>query len=216
MIKAVIFDMDGLIVDTEPLYSRAAIEIAKKRNKEFTLEIKQEMMGRLGIESMRIFKERLSLDESPEELLFERGILYDRLLKEEGAKPMPGLFEILGLLDSLKIPYSIASSSKRIWIDFILESLKIKDRFVSILSCEDIKRGKPDPEIYIKSIEILKKPKEECLVLEDAISGVIAGKRAGCKCIAVRNEFNRNLEFEGADLVVESLLDITKELLERL
>ncbi|MEW6103016.1 MAG: HAD family phosphatase [bacterium] len=216
MISAVIFDMDGLMVDTEALYSRAVIGIVKKRNREFTQKIKQEMMGRLGIESMRILKERLSLAESPEELLSERAIIYDRLLKAEGAKPMPGLYELLDLLDSLKIPYAIASSSKRIWVDFIMESLKIKQRFVSILSGEDIKNGKPDPEIYTKSIEILRKPKEKCLVLEDALSGVIAGKRAGAKCIAVRNEFNKDLDFKDADLVLESLKDITKEVLEKI
>ncbi|MEW6681228.1 MAG: HAD family phosphatase [bacterium] len=214
MISAVIFDMDGLMVETESLYSKAAIEIARRRNKEFTLKIKQEMMGRLGIESMRIFKERLSLLESPQELLSERAIIYDRLLRKEGVKPMPGLYELLNLLDSLKIPYSIASSSKRRWIDFILESLKIKDRFVSILSGEDIKNGKPDPEIYIKAIKILGKPQEKCLILEDATSGVISAKKAGAKCIAVRNEFNQGLSFKEADLVLESLKDITKEVLE--
>lgn len=216
MIKAVIFDMDGVMVDTESLYSKAAIEIAKKRGKEFTLEIKQEMMGRLGIESMRIFKERLSLDESPEELLAERGIIYDRLLKKDGVKPMPGLFELLDLLDKLKIPFGIASSSKGIWIDLILESLKIKNRFFFIISGDNVVNGKPHPEIYIKSIKILGVHPNKCLVLEDALSGVIAGKAAGAKCIAVRNEFNRDLKFKEADMVVDSLYEITKDVLERL
>ncbi|HAW50154.1 TPA: HAD family hydrolase [bacterium] len=216
MIKAVIFDMDGLMVDTEPLYSRAVIEIAKKKDKEFTLEIKQKMMGRLGIESMQIFKEHLNLPESPKELLEERAKIYDNFLRKEGVKPMEGLFELLALLDSLNIPYAIASSSRRIWIDFILENLNIKNRFVSIISGDEIEKGKPDPEIYIKTIQKMDVLPENTLVLEDAPAGVISAKNAGCKCIAVRNEYTSDLEFKEADLIVLSLLEITEDILQTL
>jgi HAD superfamily hydrolase (TIGR01509 family) len=215
-IASVIFDMDGLMADTEPLYSEAAIIIAKRRGKEFTLSIKQEMMGRVGTESMRIFKERLGLSESVEELLTERAEIYDKILTEERIRPMPGLFNLLDLLSELNLPLAVASSSKRRWIERILSSLNIKKRFCVIVSAEDVVNGKPDPEIYLKTAKRLGIPIDRCLVLEDAPSGLIAAKRAGAKCIIVRNQFTRDLDFSEADIVVDSLLAIEREMLRRI
>ncbi|MBU1599301.1 HAD family phosphatase [bacterium] len=215
MIFALLFDMDGLMVDTEPLYTEAAQEIARKAGKEFTLEIKQEMMGRLGIDSMRIFKERLSLLESEDVLLEERGIAYDKLLRERGVKPMPGLFELIHLASSLGLLLAVASSCRKKWVDFILSELNIRARFKAILTGDDVTKGKPDPEIYLKAAEKLGVLPQHCLVLEDAPLGVLSGKRAGAACIAVLSQHTKGFEFKEADLVVESLSEVTEEVLRR-
>jgi len=215
MILALLFDMDGLMVDTEPLYTEAAQEIARKRGQEFTLEIKQDMMGRLGIDSMRIFKERLSLLESEDVLLEERGIAYDKLLRERGVKPMPGLFELIHLASSLGLLLAVASSCRKKWVDFILSELNIRARFKAILTGDDVTKGKPDPEIYLKAAERLGVLPQHCLVLEDAPQGIISGKRAGAKCIAVLSQHTKGFEFKEADLVVESLSEVTEEVLKR-
>jgi len=215
MIKAVIFDMDGLMVDTEPLYSKAMSQVAEKRGKSFTLEIKQKLMGRRAIESLTIFKEHLGLNESPEELLLEREEIYGKLLAQN-ITPMPGLFKLLELLNKLGLRKAIASSSKQRWIELIINKLGIVDQFEIIVSGEEIKHGKPDPEIYLLTSKKLNLAPEECLVLEDALSGVASAKAAKMKCITVPNQFTQGLDFSNADLVVNSLEEIDEALLKRL
>jgi len=212
MIKAVIFDMDGLMVDTEPLYSKAMSQVAEKRGKSFTLDIKQKLMGRRAIESLTIFKEQLGLNESPEELLREREEIYGKLLAQN-VTPMPGLFKLLDLLNKLDIRKAIASSSKRKWIELIIHKLGILDQFEIIVSGEEIKHGKPDPEIYLLTSKKLNLAPEECLVLEDALSGVASAKAAKMKCITVPNQFTQGLDFSNADLVVNSLEEIDETIL---
>lgn len=211
MIKAVIFDMDGLMVDTESLYSQAMSRVAEKRGKCFTLQIKQKLMGRLAIESLTIFKEQLGLEESPEQLLAEREEIYEKLLSQN-VIPMPGLFKLLDLLNKLGIRKAIASSSKRKWIELILNKLDIQKQFEIIVSGEEIKQGKPNPEIYLLTSKKLNLEPEECLVLEDAISGVASAKSAKMKCIAVPNQFTQGIDFSNADLVVNSLEEIDEAL----
>ncbi len=212
MIKAVVFDMDGLMVDTEPLYSEAMSQVAEKRGKCFTLNIKQKVMGRVAIESLTIFKEQLGLNESPTELLEEREEIYGKLLAQN-LKPMPGLFRLLHLLEEMNIRKAIASSSKRLWIDLIVNKLGILERFEIIVSGQEVKHGKPNPDIYLLAAKKLNLNPEECLVLEDAFSGVAAAKSAKMKCIAVPNQFTQGLDFSNADLILNSLEDINESIL---
>lgn len=215
MIKAVIFDMDGLMVDTEPLYSKAMSQVAEKRGKCFTLDIKQKVMGRLAIESLTIFKETLGLTESARELLEEREGIYGNLLTQ-GVTPMPGLFYLLDLLNKLGIRKAIASSSKKQWIDLIIDKLGLEEEFEVIVCGQEVELGKPNPDIYLLAAKKLNLDTAECLVLEDAISGVQAAKAAKMKCIAVPNQFTQGLDFPQVDLVVDSLKRIDEELLSKL
>lgn len=215
MIKAVIFDMDGLMVDTEPLYSQAMQQVAIKRGKSFTLELKQKMMGRVAIDSMRIFKEALRLDESPEEILEEREEIYGKLIAD-GVNPMPGLFKVLELLNKMGIKKAIASSSKRCWIELIINKLGIEKQFEIIVCGQEIERGKPNPDIYLLAAKKLNIRPEECLVLEDTVSGLTGAKAANMKCIAIPNQFTQGLDFSSADIILNSLEEINEEMLKTL
>ncbi|MEW6607547.1 MAG: HAD family phosphatase [bacterium] len=208
-IKAVIFDMDGLMVDTEPLYSEAMKQVAAKRGKCFTLPLKQKLMGRLPIESLTIFKEELELEEPAIRLLEEREEIYTRLLAQN-IKPMPGFFKLLHLLNEIGIRKAIASSSKRRFIELIVNKLGIVEQFEVIVSGEEVKYGKPNPDIYLLAAEKLNISPQECLVLEDALTGVMSAKAAKMKCIAVPNQFTQGLDFSCADLVVNSLEEVDK------
>lgn len=215
MIKAIIFDMDGLMVDTEPLYSQAMQEIAQRRNKCFTLELKQKMMGRLGIESMRIFKDALGLNESPEEILKEREKIYEKLITQD-VKPMPGLFNLLELLNKMGLRKAIASSSKRRWVELIITKLGITNEFEVIVSGEEVEHGKPHPDIYLLVAKKLNITPNECLVVEDSLSGVEAAKAANMTCIVIPNQFTQGLNFSYADILLNSLEEINEDLLKRL
>mgnify|MGYP001117550219 CR=1 FL=1 len=212
MIKAIIFDMDGLMVDTETLYVKVASGIARKKGKRFTLQLKRKMMGRKAIDALKIFKRELGFLEPIEEIIQEREKTYGRLLSRE-IRTMPGLFNLLKRLEKTKIKKAIASSSALKWIQLILKKLKISKKFDVIVSGDGVKKGKPDPEIYLLTAKKLRLKPEECLVLEDNPTGVKAAKRAGMKCIAVPNKFTKNQKFSRVDLKVKSLNNITLKII---
>lgn len=213
MIEAAVFDMDGLMVDTESLYTLAMAEIARRRGREFPLRLKQELMGRLGIESMTIFRERLGLCETASSLLEERGRIFGGLLASSKIEPMPGLLELLSLLKREGIRRAIASSSKRCWIEEIVTRFGLEDEFEVIVSGDESRQGKPDPEIYLLAAKRLDIPPALCIVFEDTPVGVMAAKQAGMRCIACPNQFTRGLDFGAADALVDSLENVDLNLI---
>ncbi len=211
-----IFDFDGVLVDTEPIYFMAMQEMAKKRGKDFTLKIKKEVMGTGGLMSMKIMKERLALLEKPEELLAERGEIYGKLLKRQRIRPMPGLFKVLSLLNEMGFEKAIASSSRREWIELALKELNIVKEFKVIVSGEEVKEAKPAPDIFLLAVLRLGLKKERCFIIEDTLVGVAAAKRAGIRCIAIPNQYNRDEDFSQATLVIKSLEEINETMIKNL
>ena len=213
---AVIFDFDGVMVDTEPIYWDAMNKMAKKRGKEVTLELKRKVMGAGGLISMSIMKESLGLSESSGELLEERGKIYGKLLQESGAKPMSGLFNVIDVMNKLKFRKAIASSSRLEWILFALKELDLVDEFPIIAHSREVEHGKPAPDIFILALKKLNLPSEKCVVLEDTVVGVESAKGAKIKCIAVPNQYNRDMDFSRADIVLKSLEEINEEMIKEL
>lgn len=209
--QAVIFDMDGLMFDTESLFSIVQNEITKKRGKEFTLEIKGKMMGQKPLHAIKIMLDGLGIDEKPEDVFLEQNKKYLELLRTQ-SEPMPGLFELLALLEERHIRKGIATGSIHQWVNILLERFNLQNRFEFVLTGEHVALGKPDPEIYLKAINEFVLPASSCLVLEDSSNGIKAAKAAGCFAVAVPSDFTRHQDFSGADLVVGGLLD--KKLIE--
>jgi HAD superfamily hydrolase (TIGR01509 family) len=145
----------------------------------------------------------------------ERDEIFKDLLDKE-LKTMPGLWEVLDLLDSLNIKKAIATSSKKYWLDLILERINLKDRFVVTVSGDEVRRGKPNPEIYLLVCHRLMLRPDECLVLEDTPAGVTSAKEAGMKAVAIPNEYTKELNFPLADKRIDSLLDIDRNFLDRI
>lgn len=205
-VSAVIFDMDGLMFDTETLFSIVYTEIARKRGKVFTLEIQNKMMGRKPADAMKVMIEDLGIDEDLDKLISERDTAYFNLLKTD-SQAMPGLFELLDILDKNQIRKAIASSSNHEWINTLLEKFNIKDRFEIIVSGQDVEIAKPAPDIYNKAVAMLNLTPEDCVALEDAVNGIKAAKASGCIAVAIPNKFTRDQDFSEADYIVESLSD---------
>lgn len=216
MIKAIIFDMDGLIVNTETLYSKAVQKVIGKREKQYTFKVKRQMMGRTGIEAMRILKDKLGLKKSAEEILKEREKIYGRILSQTKIKPFPGTLELLKLLNALRIKKALASSSSGKWIKLTLKKLNIAKEFKVVVSGDEVKKGKPNPEIYLLAAKRLDLSPQDCLVLEDSLAGVKSAKRAGMKCIAVPNKYTKGIDFSRADKVVNSLEEINYSLIKQI
>ena len=214
MIKAVIFDMDGLMVNTEPLQSRSFEEVIKTYGKKPVLN-EHGLVHRVGVRGDKNFQEmkiKYHIDEELMTLRQKRRVVYEKLL-QEGVSAMPGLFSLLRILQEKDIPIAIASGSPRKHITIIAQHLHISNYFTVVISGEDVKHGKPDPECFIKASSALGLPVEECLVIEDAESGVHAAKQIGMKVIAIPSEYTKHHNLKKADMIGNSLEEITWDLL---
>ncbi len=203
--KAIIFDMDGLMIDTERLYFETEREMAKNFGKELRDETLWKMMGRKPIESLEIYAKDLGIDVPAQKLVEIRNRLFlEKLMKD--LVPMKGLFELLEEFKG-KLMLAVATGSPVKLLDIILDRLNLRDYFDVLQASDNIVNGKPDPEIYIKAIESLNACPEECIVLEDSGNGALAGKSAGCYTIAVPSEYTLMQDFSFVDYRAADLID---------
>jgi HAD superfamily hydrolase (TIGR01509 family) len=205
-IKAVAFDMDGLMFDTEDTYWKAASALLGRRGQVYTNELCNAVMGRPPKFCFELFKETFGFPETWQELQRESEDFFLQFL-DDGFSTMPGLYELLEHLEQRNIPKGICTSSA---IRVVSEVLRRKDftkRFDFVLTAEDITQGKPHPEIYLKAAERFGIAPSEMLVLEDSTAGCQAASRAGAFGIAVRAKHNAHCEFAEAKRVAVSLDD---------
>jgi HAD superfamily hydrolase (TIGR01509 family) len=208
-IKAVIFDMDGLMFNTEHVY-RAAIErMGRTRGKVFTNEIHRRMMGRGVLEDVGVLKEAWDLPESREELFQERRKLFLELV-DKMIKPAPGLIELLEVLRATGMRLAIVTGSSRELAERNLGKFVLKEPFEFVIDGEMVDHGKPDPEFYMTATRRLGLLPHECLAIEDSVNGIRSAKAAGCMAFAVPNEFNKEDDFSLADSTFDSLTQIAE------
>jgi HAD superfamily hydrolase (TIGR01509 family) len=205
-IRAAIFDLDGLLFDTEFLFFRVASEMLRDRGKEFTVEIMRAMIGRQPRESGLALQRMSGLDDAPEALMAEAKRRFEALI-DTAVHPMPGLFALLARLEKLGLPLAVGTSSGRAYAERLLKNHGLFDRFAFALCREDVERHKPDPEIYRTAAERLGFPPSEVLVLEDTPTGLAAAKAAGTFAVGVPHDFSPATDLASADLIVRSLDD---------
>ncbi|HEV3163551.1 MAG TPA: HAD family phosphatase [Isosphaeraceae bacterium] len=205
-IRAVVFDLDGLMFDTEALYFRVAGEMLAARGKEFTPAMMRLMIGRRAAEVTAELVAMAELEESVEDVLAETRARFYALM-DTAVHPTPGLFVLLDNLGQKKLPLAVATSSRRSYAEGLLESHGLLARFAFLLTSEDVTRGKPDPEIYRLAAERFGLPTSSVLVLEDSPAGVAAGKAAGAFTIAIPHEHSPAEDLAAADLVAPRLDD---------
>lgn len=213
----VIFDMDGLLLDTEILYTRVQQQIASRYDQVFTWELKSKMMGLKALEAAQIFVTELGISDrmSAEECLEEREALLDELFPE--VEFMPGAVELLDHLKRHGVPCGLATSSHR--RHFELKASRHRDKFQEIfgdymVTGDLVERGKPHPDIFLDAMNLFTSVPQpgSCLVFEDAPSGVQAAKRAGMQCVMVPDENLSSEEYtRDADIVIKSLLEVPLE-----
>lgn len=206
VVRAVAFDLDGLMFNTEDVFNAAGCELLQRRGLEFTHEIRVQMMGRRAEESFQKLVEMTGLTESIPELMAESQEIFERLLAKHLA-PMPGLFEILDHIEAAGLPKGVATSSGRSYLERILGKFALLDRFATTLSAEDVARGKPHPEIYLKAAQRLGVPPEEMLVLEDSEAGTRAAAAANSVVVSIPHEHSRQHDFAGALHIADALDD---------
>jgi HAD superfamily hydrolase (TIGR01509 family) len=204
--RAVTFDMDGLMFNTEDVYTLAGTELLARRGCLFTPELKDAMMGLPPRASFEVAIDWCHLQEPWELLAAESNEIFLGLLGKNLAT-MPGLLQLLTSLEDAGIPKAIATSSGRRLTDACLAPFQLAARFSFILTSEDITHGKPDPEVYLLAAQRFGLPPAEMLVLEDSHFGCRAAVASGAFTVAVPGEHSCRQDFSAANLVIASLAD---------
>ncbi len=215
MIKGVVFDFDGLILDTELPVFRAWQEIFAVHGAELTLADWTDYIGRspdsfdpcVNLERLlgdRVDREAIRVDQQQREA---------RLIEEIEA--LPGVVDLIEQARERNLRVGIASSSERTWVVGHLARLGLDGRFDTIRCSDDVARAKPFPDLYLAVLDAWGLAPHEAFALEDSPHGVSAAKAAGMVCIAVPNEMTNNLSFDHADLVLPSLAGVSLEKLLR-
>lgn len=205
MIEAIIFDMDGVLVDSEPIH----VEIEKQQFllNEVTIseEEHQKYMGTASDMMWRTIAERQKMRLSIEELIEQNRTESIRIFSELTEIPvMPGLVELLEKLKAKKYPLAVASSSFPEIIDIILEKTQLKKYFKVIVSGEEAGKSKPEPDVFLLAAQKLGIKPENCLVIEDSFNGIAAAHAAGMSCVAYQSPGVDPKTQREADSVVKS------------
>jgi len=214
MITHVIFDMDGVLLDTERLYTASTQQIVGRFGKTFDWSVKGDMIGRPALDSARHLVDALALPITPEQYLAEREVILETLMPT--AEAMPGARELTDTLARAGVVHAVATSSaSRV---YALKTTRHRDWFRTfqvVVTGDDprIARGKPAPDIFLLTAAELGVTPEHCVVVEDAPSGVAAGRAAGMRVVAVPDPAMDRARYTAADAIVDSLTSMTPEIL---
>ncbi|MBI5393165.1 HAD family phosphatase [Candidatus Woesearchaeota archaeon] len=211
MIKAVIFDMDGVIINSEPLHDESTNILLKKYNITIPQAEKTQFFGLNDKDMFKIIIAKHKLKKTPEELTKERELIYFDIIDKKGLELFPGILETIKKF-SKRYKLAIATSAEKTKVDFTLKKFNLQQYFPVLITAEDIIKGKPDPEPYCKTIKKLNIKAREAIVIEDSVNGMKSALDAGCFCIAVTNTFSAK-ELKGADLIVNNVSEINESVL---
>ena len=212
MIKAVIFDMDGLLINSEPVWELAEIEVFNNVGVPLTKEKTKQTMGQRADEVVRYWHTRHPWD-SPSQKAVEEALI-NKMVKLLSSQDIarPGVQQVITIVKKAGLPMAIASSSPRRLINAAIKRLDIEKYLTVIHSAEHEPYGKPHPGVYITAAQKLGVHPEDCLAFEDSPTGVLAAKAAKMKCVAVPDEKMTGSPIFGiADLVISSLEDFKAE-----
>lgn len=212
-IKAVIFDLDGTLVDSMWMWKDIDIEFLGKYGYELPSNLQSEIEGMSFSETAEYFKNRFNLDISLDEIKAEwNQMAWNKYLNEVPLKE--GVEDFLRYLKSNHIKAGIATSNSRELVNLIIESHGVKDYFDSVRTSCEVERGKPSPDIYLLVAKDLGVEVDQCLVFEDVIQGIMAGKNAGMKVCAVYDHFSKEVTMhkkELSDYYIESFYEIVNQ-----
>lgn len=209
MIQAVILDLDGLMIDSEPLHQRAFNALLKRRGIAFEFQIEEYgkcFVGMPVVENAHYLIARFNLRGAPAEIIAEREEIYEELIADPAnLVVMPGVFQLLDEAQSRGLPLAVASGSPRKQVEIILRGMGIVQRFQAVVAGTDVPKTKPAPDVYLRAAKEIGVAPANCTALEDSATGVTAAKLAGMRAIAVPNQYTAHQDLSHADARVANL-----------
>ena len=214
MIAAVVFDLDGVLLDSEQVWDEAREQLAEERGGRWHPQAQKDMMGMSSTEWSRYMHDTIGLPEPPEQINRE---VVERLsaIYREHLPALPGAREAVERL-AARWPLGLASSSNRELIDLALELLGVEHLFAATVSSEEVASGKPAPDVYLEAARRLGVDPAEAAAVEDSSNGILAAKAAGMRVVALPNRHfpPDPAALEQADAVLDSLGELTPERVE--
>lgn len=212
--KAVIFDMDGVIINSEPLHQKVEREIVEELGGKLSDDDVASFVGATDYSMWSKIKEKFNLELSVEKLI---EIKKERFMKEiDEIQLVPNFMNFMLTLHKEGYLMAIASSNNRKVVDAIVNKFQLYKYMKFIISGEEVKRSKPDPEIFLTAAKKMNVTPSDCIVIEDATNGVKAAKAAGMKCIGLKNAYTGNQDLSEADLIIENFNELNLDTLKSL
>lgn len=203
MIETIIFDMDGVIIDSEPIHMQIERELFDELGLDISEKEHQNYVGASSIELWSAMVKKESLKISPEKLVDIKEERYLNHLKTASElKPLDGVMDVIVHLHKAEKRLAVASSATRLEIEYILKKLQLRSYFSCVVSGAELERSKPDPQIFLTVSSITKTPPEQCCVIEDSRNGVEAAKSAGMNCIGFKNPNSGNQDLSNSDVIL--------------
>ena len=213
MKKAIIFDMDGVLIDSEVAWHELEYQHYRQLIPGWTRADHKHLTGMSQKDSYPMLKERYGLEKSWEDYL----AFYDKTAEEvyhNRCELIPGSLDFMEELRLETIPMGLASSSPHHWIRMVFQRFPLLEFFACVVSSEDVgRKGKPAPDVYLEAVKRLGMKPEDCVAIEDSSNGVLSARRAGLFTVGFRTEHNKELDFPEADMVVEGFSRENREMM---
>ncbi len=213
-IKAVIFDMDGVLIDTEPLNDRYYQQVFKDLGINATMDELSSLRGANRISFWSYFVDKYHVKDPPEEYKQQLRVDFIKSLKSLNVQPVAGVKELIRLLNNKKIPIAVASSASKIRVIEQLKLIGLFTYFKVIISGHDAANGKPHPELFLTAAKKLNVDPMDCIVIEDSTNGVKAGKAAGMTVIGFAGLPHNKQDLSEADKIIYSFNELTPDIIQ--
>ena len=209
MLKAILFDMDGVIVDSEPLHKKAYYKMFEEVNIEVPVSLFESFTGQSTLKICETLCKDFSLTQDPKELVFLKRKHFKNIFENDSNfQLIDGVLNLIKDYTANGLKLVLASSASMVTINNIFNKFELDKYFIAKLSGADLKASKPHPEIFINAAKASGFKKEECLVIEDSTNGIRAAEAAGIFCIAFNSYNSKNQDYKSADLVVKNFTQI--------
>lgn len=209
MLKAVLFDMDGVIVDTEPLHYKAYQKMFKKVGIDVSSDMYEGFTGQSTYGICKQLCTHFNLEQDPQELVQIKRNYFTKLFFDDGdLKLLDGVEELINNYFDHGLTLVVASSASMFTINNVMKRFNLDRFFSNKLSGADLKASKPHPEIFINAAKAANALANECFVIEDSTNGIKAAKRAGIYCVAYKSEHSKNQDYALADMIIYDFKEI--------
>lgn len=213
MTQAVLFDMDGVIVNTEPLHRSAYFKMFEEVDVAVTPEYYNQFTGRSTMAICETLCNEFELKRTPNELIQIKRKYFKYLFETEGLDLISGVLDIIKEYHQNGLKLVLASSASMTNIERIFNRFDLDQYFVAKISGADLKASKPHPEIFIRAAELANTPRSKCVVIEDSTNGIKAAKAAGIYCIGYQGPSSENQDYSIANKVISDFKEIPYKVL---